>query len=313
MVAQQWTKNIFPQLTRVPHCSASQQDIEPEDCEINPDYSPTIVRHRGVVYHEPENTISSFKTAAAVGCHAVELDVFLLKCNTVIVFHGDGTDKNPGGLKSHCGVEGSILDCTLEDVRKLTFVGGNVHVCPHQKLAMASIPTLEEVLVVAKEIGFDVKIELKGLGTEEPALEIVERMGMVDRCTFSSFHHDRIERIRELQPQKHPDGRYVYKTGALFTECPQDFVARAKKVEASEVHLCYDTCTRERVKAIHEEGMGSLAWFCGPMTMKKHCDEKYHDVGTKMLPCTRWCCIVVSKLSVSTVRKFFWTWFQSNR
>lgn len=257
------------------------QNVEPKDYKIKPDYSPTIVGHRGVVYREPENTISSFQTAAAVGCHAVELDVFLLKCNTVIVFHGDGNDENPGGLKSHCGVEGSILDYTLEDVRKLSFVEGDAHFCPNQKLAMATIPTLEEVLEVAKEMGFDVKIELKGPGTEEPVLEIVERMGMVDQCTFSSFHHERIERIRELHPQTHADGSYVYKTGALFTECPQDFIARAKKVEASEVHLCYDTCTRERVKAIHEEGMGSLAWFCGPMTMKKHCDEKYLDVGNE--------------------------------
>ena len=39
-----------------------------------------------------------FQKCAEMGADAVELDVFLLKCGNLIVFHGAGSDKNPGQL-----------------------------------------------------------------------------------------------------------------------------------------------------------------------------------------------------------------------
>merc|ERR1712060_518633 len=59
---------------------------------------PLVIGHRGAPYKEPENTLSSFSRAIELGCDGVELDVFLLKCGTLAVFHGDGSDEHPGGL-----------------------------------------------------------------------------------------------------------------------------------------------------------------------------------------------------------------------
>lgn len=67
-----------------------------------------IIGHRGSPYTALENTARSFVHAALAGAHGVELDVFLLKCGTLVVFHGTGTDENPGLLKSYCGVPGSM-------------------------------------------------------------------------------------------------------------------------------------------------------------------------------------------------------------
>ena len=64
---------------------------------------------RGFLYCEPENSIEGFSAAEEVGCDAVELDVFLLKDGNLVVFHGEGTDENPGWLNSYCGIEGNIL------------------------------------------------------------------------------------------------------------------------------------------------------------------------------------------------------------
>mmetsp|Transcript_31656 Transcript_31656/g.58344 ORF Transcript_31656/g.58344 Transcript_31656/m.58344 type:complete len:215 (-) Transcript_31656:815-1459(-) len=109
---------------------------------------PRIVGHRGSMYHEPENTIPSFQAAQELGAEAVELDVFLLKCGRVAVFHGDGGDRLPGGLKKYCDVEGSIMDCTAEQARKLAFTeNGNAFVCPSHKIESAKIPMLDEVSV----------------------------------------------------------------------------------------------------------------------------------------------------------------------
>jgi hypothetical protein len=46
--------------------------------------------------------------AAQAGANGVELDVFLLRCGTLVVFHGTGGDENPGSLASYCGIEGSM-------------------------------------------------------------------------------------------------------------------------------------------------------------------------------------------------------------
>jgi hypothetical protein len=45
--------------------------------------------------------------------------------------------------------------------------------------------------------------------------------------------------------------------------------------------LKYDTCTTSRVSEIHASGMGSMAWFRGPMGMKEDVAEKYRDLGNE--------------------------------
>jgi len=242
-----------------------------------------IFGHRGSPYDAPENTLESFQTSAELGCDGVELDVFLLKCGTLVVFHGSGCDITPGGLMEYCGIEGSILDYTAEEARKLPFnpEAEQFKQLPKYKLENAVIPTLEEVLRSAKKNKIIVKIELKGPNTVEPVLELVEELDMVDQCHFSSFYHDRIAELRRLRPHRLPDGSHKYRTGALFKEPPVDFIEMAKKVDASEVHLRYDTCTKERIEAIHAAGLDSLAWFRNPLTMQKDAEERFDDVGNE--------------------------------
>jgi len=244
---------------------------------------PTVVGHRGAVYHDLENTLEGFKRCAELGC-AAELDVFLLKCGTLVVFHGQGGDERPGGLKSYCGIEGSILDFTAEDARKLPFIENEEFPCPKQKIEgmHAFIPTLREVLELAKSTGLKLKIELKGPGTAEPVLNMVEEMDLVDQCHFSSFNHGRIARIRELRPEKNSEGDHIYRTGALFKkDVPDNFIDLCVEAGATEVHLRYDTCTKERIEDIHSNGMDSMAWFRGPTGMNQDLNENYFDVDSE--------------------------------
>jgi hypothetical protein len=67
-----------------------------------------VVGHRGSLYTALENTSRSFLHAAEFGADSVELDVFLLKCGTLVVFHGTGSDQSPGLLEMYCGMEGSM-------------------------------------------------------------------------------------------------------------------------------------------------------------------------------------------------------------
>lgn len=250
-----------------------------------PHAPPKVVGHRGHLYRSLENTRHSIKLAAE-HCHEVEIDVFLLKCGTLVVFHGGGNDQNPGCLKDYCNMEGSILDLSYEEARSLKFNPHHLEFgCGPDVIEQLAheyyIPTLEEVLSDAKETGVIIKIELKGPGTPEPVLELVEQLDMVDQVHYSSFDHTRIKRIRELRPERNPDGSYRYKTGALFDEPPENFIQIALDAGASEVHLKYSTCTTERVKKIHDAGMDSMIWMRGPVGMLQDLANLFQDVGNE--------------------------------
>jgi glycerophosphoryl diester phosphodiesterase len=258
------------------------------DPNTTPAHRPHVIGHRGALYRELENTLQSFKTSHDLGCDAVELDVFLAKCGELIVFHGGGTDQNPGCLRDYMNLDASIADFTAADARTLAF---NPHYeefgCGPERIrykhetGLAYIPTLREVLVELRDsTDLKITIELKGEGTEMPALALVEELDMVGRCQFSSFHHSRINAIRELRPHRKQDGSHVYRTAALFADnLPEDFVAMALGVGASSVHLKYDTATKSRIDRIHAAGMSSMIWMRGPIGMREDTSEKYHDVG----------------------------------
>lgn len=238
---------------------------------------PWIVGHRGCLYEELENTRQGFQKTFEMGADAVELDVFLLKCGTLIVFHGGGTDENPGHLLDYCNVNKGILDLTYEEALELTFNPKYAEFgCTSEKTLAGWIPTLEEVLVDAKESGLHVKVELKGPETVVPTLEAVERLEMASQVSYASFDHDRIAHLRKLRPDK-----TMYPTGALFNDLPHDFLDQAERAGATEIHLRYDTCHKNIISRIHNAGYGSMAWFRGPIGMANDCQDRFWDVGNE--------------------------------
>lgn len=238
---------------------------------------PWIVGHRGCLYDELENTREGFQKSNEMGADAVELDVFLLKCGSLIVFHGGGTDENPGHLLDYCNVDKGILDLTYEEALELTFNPNYAEFgCTSEKILAGCIPTLEQVLVDAKKSGLHVKVELKGPGTVEPTLELVEQLDMTSQVSYSSFDHDRIAHLRKLRPDKS-----MYPTGALFNDLPHDFLDQAERAGATEIHLRYDTCHQNIISRIHDAGYGSMAWFRGPIGMASDCQDRFWDVGNE--------------------------------
>eukprot|EP00980_Cylindrotheca_fusiformis_P016613 scaffold4973_cov135-Cylindrotheca_fusiformis.AAC.31 len=259
---------------------------------------PLVVGHRGWLYQYLENTLDGFQACADLGCHAVELDVFQIKDGTLVVFHGSGSDEAGGALKHYIQHDttnksvSNIQDMTWEEVQECQFlVNDNPHLpCPDEAILNGRIPKLEEVLKQAKKSGLNLKIELKGRNTVKPTIEMVERLDMVDQCSFASFRPDHVDQVSKLDQEKRnqqeqeeetkggeESSSYYYERGLLFKEnIPDDFLQRALNVGATEVHLRYDTCTIERVEQIHKAGLGSMAWFRGPVSMSK---QHFSDVG----------------------------------
>ncbi len=81
------------------------------------DFSGLFYAHRGLYDNKdvPENSLAAFRAAVEKG-YGSELDVQLSRDGHVVVFHDDG-------LSRVCGVQGSVIDHTLEELRQMRLLG----------------------------------------------------------------------------------------------------------------------------------------------------------------------------------------------
>eukprot|EP00520_Triparma_pacifica_P019004 CAMPEP_0118663336 /NCGR_PEP_ID=MMETSP0785-20121206/17361_1 /TAXON_ID=91992 /ORGANISM="Bolidomonas pacifica, Strain CCMP 1866" /LENGTH=314 /DNA_ID=CAMNT_0006557041 /DNA_START=276 /DNA_END=1217 /DNA_ORIENTATION=- len=256
------------------HLSISPPTTPRPSSPSNPYSKILIYGHRGSLYDECENTLPSYLACSTHGSDGVELDVFRLKCGTLVCYHGTGTDEEPGRMGESHGVNGGISWYTWDEVDRMEVKESwDEGVCGVGKLKGAKVPRLRDALELCKRVGMGVKVELKEDGIEEDVVEMIESLSMSSVCSISSFKHSRLLKCKSLSPS--------IKTGALFSSpLPPDFVSQAEKVKADEVHLRYDTCTTDKVREAKNAGFGVMAWFRGPLSML--CDsEGWDDAGNE--------------------------------
>ena len=156
-----------------------------------------IFAHRGSKGTHPENTLASFKEAVRVGSDGIELDVHLTKDGQLVVIHDETVDRTTNGT-------GEIRTLTLAEIKE--FDAGSWF---HNKYAGEKIPTLEEVLLLLTELGFNgqLNIELK--------TDVIQYKGLVEKClalqsakdwpfaiVYSSFNPYTLVELKEANPSQ---------------------------------------------------------------------------------------------------------------
>ena len=156
-----------------------------------------IFAHRGSKGTHPENTLASFKEAVRVGSDGIELDVHLTKDGQLVVIHDETVDRTTNGT-------GEIRTLTLAEIKELD--AGSWF---HNKYAGEKIPTLEEVLLLLTELGFNgqLNIELK--------TDVIQYKGLVEKClalqsakdwpfaiVYSSFNPYTLVELKEANPSQ---------------------------------------------------------------------------------------------------------------
>src|SRR5271154_2195490 len=111
------------------------------------------IGHRGAKGLEAENTLRSVRKALDLGVDGVEIDVYLAG-GQLVVIHDDTLERTTNG-------RGRVEDQSFEYLRSLEAGLGE------------KIPTLREVFETVNRRAF-INIELKGGGTAEPVLELIE-------------------------------------------------------------------------------------------------------------------------------------------
>ena len=185
------------------------------------------IGHRGASGYEPENTLISFEKAIKLGCPWIELDVYSV-AGELLVIHDDSVERTTNG-------KGDVMDSTLTYLRGLD-AGKN-----------QQIPTLSEVVALVDK-RCAINIELKGPDTAEPVCEYLGALctngWQEDLFLLSSFNH------RELAKT---DIRF--RRGALFDKPVADYFQRTDKLKAYSINLSIKLVEQGLVDAAHDRGL----------------------------------------------------------
>lgn len=186
--------------------------------------------------HEPENTLRSFRRAIELGADAIELDVQFID-GKLVVFHDHFLGRTTNGF--------GLLARKRFDYLRTLDAGKNER-----------IPTLSEVLdLVARRVW--VNIELKGPGTAEPVVALLEDYVQHhgwrwEDFLVSSFNHAQLAAAHQLQP--------ALRLGALFDKSPRDAVARVAALGAYSIHLPRHDAKADVIHAAHESHLKTFVY-----------------------------------------------------
>jgi glycerophosphoryl diester phosphodiesterase len=218
------------------------------------------VAHRGGAAQWPENSLTAFRGAIALGARLLELDVHRTADGRVAVIHDPTLERTSTGT-------GPVAACTGADLRRVRLRG------PDGAPTDDHVPTLDEVLALAGPAGVALLVEIKTPGPAvryerrgarvravpgaryeglERSVLALLRSGGVDRRSFvMAFNPAVLAEVRELAPDQPTtllvDRRHVEESGAATV----DTVAWAVEARASFLGLHHALCDAAVVEAAH--------------------------------------------------------------
>jgi glycerophosphoryl diester phosphodiesterase len=183
------------------------------------------IGHRGASGHAPENTLKAFQLAIEMGCSWVELDVYAVE-GELLVIHDDDVDRTTNG-------QGAVMAMSLTELRALDAGDGQ------------QIPTLREVMDLCKgKVG--INIELKGPDTARAVNKLLADMLLEgwdpQQIIISSFDHQELARADQQ-----------FQRGALFYK-PANYVEAARALGAVSINLAQKLVNAEAVQEAHQAG-----------------------------------------------------------
>jgi glycerophosphoryl diester phosphodiesterase len=190
-----------------------------------------VFAHRGASGHEPENTLRSFKKALELGASWIEIDVYAVE-NELVVIHDDRLERTTNGT-------GLVMKRSLQYLRSLDAGKGE------------RIPLLRELFELIGACA-GINVELKGPHTAKPLARLIgellaDRTLTRDQLLVSSFDHRELRKFRKLMPE--------IRIGALIDRLPLFYARFAEKLGAWSVNVSSEYINRRFVDDAHQRGL----------------------------------------------------------
>jgi len=204
---------------------------------------PWVIAHRGASGQAPENTMASFRRAAALGATFIETDLRLSHDARFVAMHDATLDRTTNG-------RGLVRDFTLAQLRELD---AGSWFAP--EFASERIPAIEEIFAFARESDVVFYLEIKHEGTwgiHHAMAEALRTAKEVARCVVISFDAGTLENLRRLDA--------TLMTGLLFEKHVPNAIEKAQSIGARQILPRADLVTRELVDEAHRASMQVAAW-----------------------------------------------------
>jgi glycerophosphoryl diester phosphodiesterase len=201
-----------------------------------------LIGHRGLAGLAPENTLASFKSAAAHGLAMVEFDVRLSRDGVPLVFHDDRLERTSTGA-------GPVAE---RDWAELSRLDAGSWFAP--AFARESIPSLDQVLRLCLDLGLQVNMEIKpdrGREAETARAALDLALGLwpdgVPPPLVSSFETASLQASVSAAPH--------WPRALLAEALPRDWRDQASRLGAGALHLDHEALDDGQVGAIAASGL----------------------------------------------------------
>jgi glycerophosphoryl diester phosphodiesterase len=209
---------------------------------------PQVIGHRGAALAAPENTLESFREAAAQGAKWVEFDVGLSADGQVFVLHDDTLDRTTSGK----GPAHAKSMAELKAVDAGFWFGA--------QYTGAKLPTLAETVAVLTELDMMCNVEIKAAPEgrhAELAKAVMAELRKLwpaakPKPLISSFELECLRTAHTEAPE--------FPRGCLIWGRPLDWLAQARGVAAATMNIDNDHATQPWMAELKQAGYGVLVW-----------------------------------------------------
>ena len=198
-----------------------------------------VIGHRGLAGEAPENTLAAIRQAAQHGLKWIEVDVTLLGDGTAVLFH----DRRLNRTSNHTGRLKSFTRTKLTSIDAGSWFSA--------QFADEPIPELGAALLLIKELGLGLNLELKTNGCHEvqlvdAVLNALNETGLDrEQLRISSFNHRALVNFsaRSDLPVAH-----------LFDRLPLNWRQKAERTGAVAIHLNAAKTSARQILKIRSAG-----------------------------------------------------------
>jgi len=202
-----------------------------------------IVAHRGASGHAPENTLAAFRRAAQLGAGFIETDLQLSRDAHFVAIHDATLERTTSGT-------GAVHERTLAELRRL-----DAGAWFGSEFAGEKIPTLEEILEMARRADLVFYLELKPSGTwgaEHALVGGLREAGELARVVVLSFDSSTLEALRKIEP--------TLMTGLLVDKLDADPIGAAARCGARQLGVRADLISPSLLEEARRADLPMLAW-----------------------------------------------------
>ena len=220
--------------------------------------------HRGARGLMPENTMPAFEKAIALGVTTLEMDIYTTQDGVIVVYHDQrlnaklcAYDDGRRVPKKH------IEQFAYEDLANIDCgARRNARFPQQQPVPEARIPTLEQVLALARDANYPVRVSIEvkwekrknDTAVREIAQRLVvliKRYGLTNRSIVQSFHAPVLVAVAKIEPNIQR---------AILVRDPEKYDRVVSESNATILSPRYDGLDTQDVKRFKARNIAVIPW-----------------------------------------------------